>query len=125
VATFLIEGDAFVAQFTEDKVADPARMAFSRRVEVVEDPQITALGSRYRHKVRVEVRLKNGEVHEETVEAPRGSEKRFATDQDVIAKFRKLAATRLADPQIDRITDLVMNAERMASARDLATALGA
>jgi len=125
VATFLLEGDAFVAQFTDDKVADPARMALSRLVDVVEDPQITALGSRYRHKVRVEIRLKNGEVHEETVEAPRGSEKRFAADQDVINKFRKLAATRLANPQIDRIVDLVMNAERMTSARDLATALGA
>jgi 2-methylcitrate dehydratase PrpD len=125
VATFLLEGDAFVAQFTDGKVADPARIALSRRVEVVEDPQITALGSRYRHKVRVEIRLKNGESHEETVEAPRGSEKKFATDQDVVDKFRKLAATRLANPQIDRIVDLVMNAERMASARDLATALGA
>jgi aconitate decarboxylase len=124
VATFLIEGDAFVAQFTDDKVADPARMAFSRRVEVVEDRQITALGSRFRHKVRVEVRLKNGEVHTETVEAPRGSEKRFAADQDVINKFRKLAGTRLANRQVDRIVDLVMNAERMASARELATALG-
>jgi aconitate decarboxylase len=125
VATFLLEGDAFVAQFTEDKVADPARIAFSRRVEVVEDPQITALGSRYRHKIRVEVRLKNGEIHAETVEAPRGSEKRFATDQDVINKFRKLAGTRLANPQVDRVVELVMNAERMASARDLAAALSA
>jgi aconitate decarboxylase len=125
VATLMLEGDAFVSQFTEDKVADAARMAFSRRVAVIEDPQITALGARYRHKVRVEVRLKNGETHEQTVEAPRGSEKKFASDQDVIDKFRKLAGTRMADPRIDRITDLVLNAERMASARELATALGA
>jgi aconitate decarboxylase len=106
-------------------VADPSRIAFSRQVEVVEDPQITALGSRYRHKVRVEVRLKNGEVYEQTVEAPRGSEKRFASDEDVINKFRKLAGTRLANPQIDRIVELVVNAERMTSARELATALSA
>ena len=124
IATFLLEGDAFVAQFTEDKVADPARIAFSRLVEVVEDPAITALGSRFRHKVRVEVRLKNGERYEETVEAPRGSEKKFATDQDVIAKFRKLAGTRMATPEVDRVVDLIMNAERLASARDIATALG-
>ncbi len=125
VATFLLEGDAFVAQFTEDKLADPARIALSRRVEVVEDPQITALGSKYRHKVRVEVHLKSGEVLAEIVEAPRGSEKRFARDQDVINKFRKLAGTRMAEPRVDRVIDLVTNAERMASARDLATALGA
>jgi aconitate decarboxylase len=123
IATFLLEGDAFVTQFTEDKVADPARIELSRRVEVVEDPAITALGSRYRHKVRVEIQLKNGEVHEETVEAPRGSEKKFASDLDVIAKFRKLTRGRISDSQADRIVDLVMNAERVASAKDLATAL--
>jgi 2-methylcitrate dehydratase PrpD len=123
VATFLLEGDAFVAQFTEEKVTDPARIGLSRRVEVMEDPQITALGPRYRHKVRVEIRLKNGEIHEETVEAPRGSENKFATDQDVIDKFRKLAGSRMKDSQIDRIIDLVMNAERKASASELATAL--
>jgi 2-methylcitrate dehydratase PrpD len=125
VATFLLEGDAFVSQFTEDKVADSARIALSRRVAVIEDPQITALGSRYRHKIRVVVRLKNGEVHEQTVEAPRGSEKKFASDHDVIDKFRKLAGSRMANPQVDRIIDLVLHAERMASARELATALSA
>jgi aconitate decarboxylase len=125
IATFLLEGDAFITQFTEDKVADPARIELSRRVEVVEDPAITALGSRYRHKVRVEIRLKNGEIHEETVEAPRGSEKKFASDQDVIAKFRKLTRGRISDSQAERIVDLVMNAERVASAKDLATALSA
>jgi len=71
------------------------------------------------------VRLKNGEVHEETVEAPRGSESKFASDRDVIDKFRKLAGTRLATPRIDRIIELVMNAERMASAGELAAALSA
>ena len=123
VATFLLEGDAFVAQFTEDKVADPARVNLSQLVEVIEDPAITALGSRYRHRVRVEVRLKNGEVHEETVEAPRGSEQKFASDQDVIAKFRKLTCARMSDSQVDRIVDLVMNAERVASAKELAATL--
>jgi 2-methylcitrate dehydratase PrpD len=125
VATFLLEGDAFVAQFTEDKVADPARIDLSRRVKIVEDPEITALGPRYRHKVRVEVRLRNGEFEKATVEAPRGSEQKFASEEDVIGKFRKLAGTRMKELQVDRIIDLVMNAERMASARDLATALSA
>jgi 2-methylcitrate dehydratase PrpD len=125
VATLLLEGDAFVAQFTEDKVADPARIDLSRRVEVIEDPQITALGPRYRHKVRVEVRLRNGAVEEETVEAPRGSEQKFASEEDVIGKFRKLAGTRTHGAQIDRIINHVMNAERMDCARDLAAALSA
>ena len=125
IATFLLEGDAFVAQFTQDMVADPKRIEVSKLVDVVEDPAITALGSRYRHKVRVEIRFKNGEVQEETVEAPRGSEKKFATEEDVIAKFRKLAETQFSREKTDRVIDLVMNAERLASAQDISKALQA
>ena len=62
VATLLIEGDCFVDQFTEAAVADPGRMALSKKVEVVEDPAITARGARFRHMVRVDVHLRDGSV---------------------------------------------------------------
>ena len=125
IATYLLEGDAFVAQFTEDKVADPQRIEVSKIVDVVEDPAITALGSRFRHKVRVEIRFKQGDVQEETVEAPRGSEKKFATEDDVIAKFRKLSETQFSRAKTDQIIDLVMNAEKLTSAQDISKALQA
>ena len=86
----------FVAQFSEDMVADPARMALSTRVTCEEDPAITALGAPMRHKVRVELRLRDGTHMEETVESARGSEHRFASEQDVVDKFLKLAAESLS-----------------------------
>jgi aconitate decarboxylase len=60
---------------------------------------------------------------EETVEAPRGSETSFASDADVIAKFRKLAARRIPDAQAARIVEQVMGVERLASAADLVRSL--
>src|SRR5499433_4005892 len=51
VATLLLEGDVFVDQFKPEAVDDPARIALSRKVEVVHDPEITALGAAFRHKV--------------------------------------------------------------------------
>ena len=54
IATWLLEGDCFVDQFTEDKVADPARMKLSEIVEVHHDDAITRLGAKMRHKVRVQ-----------------------------------------------------------------------
>jgi 2-methylcitrate dehydratase PrpD len=125
IATYLLDGDAFVAQFTQDKVADPQRIETSRLVEVIEDPAITARGARFRHMVRVKIAFKNGDVQEQTVEAPRGSEHKFATEADVIEKFRKLAKTQFKDDKVDRIVDLMMKAENMASARDLVAALRA
>jgi 2-methylcitrate dehydratase PrpD len=125
VATLLLEGDVFVDQFSEAMVADPARMALSRRVQVVEDPAITARGRNYRHMVRTEVVLRDGTRMEETVEAGRGSEHAFASEADVIEKFRKLASHHLPTAQVDRVVEQIMGAERLASAADLVRSLAA
>jgi aconitate decarboxylase len=125
IATLLLEGDVFVDQFTEDKVADPERMRIAALVAVAEDPAITARGSRYRHMVHVTVTLRDGTSLEETVEAPRGSEHAFVSAEDVIAKFRKLASRRIALAQVDAIVDCVMAAERVESANSLVQLLAA
>jgi 2-methylcitrate dehydratase PrpD len=113
VATLLLEGDVFVDQFREDMVADPARMALALKVEVREDPKITALGSKFRHKVSVAVHLKDGTVLEATVEAPRGSEKNFPSTADIQAKFVKLTKRVLPQAQIDRIMGTVLDVENL------------
>jgi len=113
VATLLIEGDAFVEQFSESVVADPRRMALAARVEVRHDPAITARGARFRHLVRVEVHLADGTRHDEVVEAPRGSEQRFAAEADVVAKFAKLTRGRLPAADADRIRDLVLGCDKL------------
>ena len=89
VATLLLDGDVFVDQFTEAKVADPDRMRIAAKVQVAEDPEITARGSTDRHMVHVTVELKDGTRLDETVVAPRGSEVSFATAEDVVAKIRQ------------------------------------
>lgn len=91
IATLLLEGDVFVAQFTEEAVSDPARIALSQRVRVVEDPAITAKGSAHRHEVEVEVVLTDGTRLVQRVEAPRGSEANFASEGQVVDKFHALA----------------------------------
>ena len=65
-------------------------IALSRKVKVVHDPAITALGAAHRHKVRVEVHFRDGSIERETREAPRGSEHSFAGADDIVGKFRKL-----------------------------------
>ena len=100
VATWLIEGDCFVDQFTEDKVADPARMALAEKVEVHEDKAITAKGAKFRHMVHAEAHLKDGTVLKRTVESGRGSEQKFASDSDIVEKFEKLAGKALPKAQV-------------------------
>ncbi len=123
VATLLIEGDVFVDQFNPEVVAAEDRIALSRKVKVVEDPAITAKGSNFRHMVRVEVHLRNGTRVEEIVEAPRGSEQSFATEADVLRKFRNLAAHALPQSQADEIAERVLTAERMTAAQAIPRSL--
>jgi 2-methylcitrate dehydratase PrpD len=119
VATLLLEGDVFVDQFTEEAVADRGRMELSRKVEVVEDPAITARGARYRHMVRVDVHLSDGSVHSETREAPRGSEHSFAPAQDIVDKFRKLTRTAMPKDQQEALIAAMLNVETLGDMREL------
>jgi aconitate decarboxylase len=123
VATMLIEGDCFVDQFSEAIVADPARMAFATKVRTIEDPAITAKGPSYRHTVKVEVHFNDGTAEEESVEAARGSEKHFASDADVVAKFETLAAKSLPAEQIGELRDAILNLEDLKDAGDIARLL--
>jgi aconitate decarboxylase len=111
VATLLLEGDVFVDQFDAVKIIDPVRIALADRVKVVADPDITARGSEFRQMVNVELFLKDGTVLKETVEAPRGSERRFASEADVVEKFEKLATHLIPVGQVAAIREAVLNLE--------------
>ena len=123
VATLLLEGDVFVKQFNEDCVTDAARMELSKSIEVRHDPEITALGPKFRHKVRVEVHLKDGSCHEETREAPRGSESSFASEADIVEKFNKLCDGILPDSERDRLVESVLGLETLSDAGEIAKLL--
>jgi len=119
VATLLLKGDVFVDEFTPDCVDDQERIVLSRKVKVMHDPAITALGAGARHKVRVEIRLKDGAVESETREAPRGSEQSFASADDIVGKFRKLTRGVMAAMQQDALIDAVLSLDKLPDSRTL------
>jgi 2-methylcitrate dehydratase PrpD len=124
IATLLAEGDVFVDQFSEAVVTDPRRMALAAKVEVVHDPAITARGAKLRHMVRVEMQFADGTLESEIVEAPRGSEQKFASEADVVEKFRKLAHRTCGDVQAERIVELVLGCDKLPDIGVLVSALG-
>jgi len=119
IATLLIEGDVFVDEFTPDCIDDAARIDLSRKVKVVHDPAITALGAGSRHKVRVEVQFRDGSVERETREAPRGSEQSFASAHDIAEKFRKLTKAAMPAKQQDALIDAVLDLDKLPDSRTL------
>src|SRR3984957_1042361 len=114
VALLFIEGDVFVDAFTPYNINDPDIIALSRKVRVVHDPAITAMGAAYRHKVRVEVHFQDGSVESETREAPRGSEQSFASAEDIVKKFRNLTQSVMQETQQDALIDAVLGLDKLA-----------
>ncbi len=123
VATLLLEGECFVDEFTDAMVADPTRMALSEKVRVEHDDAITKQGSKFRHKVHVEVKLKDGAKLNATVESGRGSEHNFASEADIVNKFMLLATKALPKSQAEELCDKILHLEKLADAKAITALL--
>ena len=122
----LLRGDAAASKAIASSTSSPKRRSptrpastLSQKVEVVEDPAITARGAKFRHMVRVDVHLKDGSVESETREAPRGSEQSFATSEEIVDKFRKLTRAVMPKGQQDALVQAVLGMEDLPKAKDL------
>ena len=123
VATLLLEGDFMVDQVRDDMLGDPERIAVSQKVNFIAEPEITKMGLRY--YVRVEIFLKDGTRMEETIEAQRGSETRFASEADVVRKFEMLVKHVFPDNQVAQIRDTILGLDKLDDAAKLAKLLTA
>ncbi len=113
VAVMLLDGDAFVDQYVENRIADPKILDLARKVECVHDPSIDKLGDEYRHMTAVEVLMENGRKMEKRVEFSKGSNRNPMTRQEYISKFTRLATRVCGEDKAREITDEVLNIERM------------
>jgi 2-methylcitrate dehydratase PrpD len=116
-ATLILTGDAFVDQFTPDCVNDRSRIELSRKVQVIHDPAITVLGAAHRHQVHVEVFFCDGTVEREMRDAPRGSEQNFASEAQIIEKFRKLTRAAMTEQQQNALIGTVLRLEQLPDSR--------
>jgi aconitate decarboxylase len=123
VAAVLTDGDAFVGQFTEERIRDQQLVELAGRVQVHADADVDARGDGARHATRVEVTRKDGVILRDSREFARGSARRPLTAAEVQAKFHKLATTAVAAPDAVRLEQLVQELEKATDVVRLAAAL--
>lgn len=123
VAVVLSDGDAFVDQFTAERVKDPALVALSRRVHVTADPEIDARGDTWRHATRIDVTRTDGRHHREFRESARGSAAHPLTAGEVAAKYRKLAGKALDEAGTERLRSAVDGLDGLDDIRELGALL--
>lgn len=110
-AVTLLEGTAFVDQYTDDKLRDPRIVDLADRIEVVVDPELDAGGPHEMRAVRATVTMKDGRSFDEEVTYRSGHWKNPLSDETLKAKFRDLAGRVLADDAVASIENIVTSLE--------------
>jgi len=120
-AVKLLDGEVFIEQFAESRLADPAVMALIERIQIAHEPAFDAGGASTRHAVRVEAELNDGTVKTVIVEQRRGSSRFPLTRDEILRKFRGLAKIALSQSSVERIIELVDRIEEMKDMQPFAT----
>jgi 2-methylcitrate dehydratase PrpD len=67
-AVTLLDGDAFIDQFAEARLADPEILDLLPRIEILHDPELDRGGASKRHAVQVDAVLRDGRTMSVSVE---------------------------------------------------------
>lgn len=113
-AVTLLEGNAFIDQYTDDKLRDPTIMDLANRVEVVIAPDLDALGPHEMRAVRVTVTMKSGEKFSHAQTYRSGHWKNPLSDEVLKAKFRDLAGRVLTPEAVAEVESIVSTLETQA-----------
>jgi 2-methylcitrate dehydratase len=111
VAVALLDGDVTLNSFDEPRLADPRILDLLDKTTIAEDP---ALNEGYPEGIpnRLTVTLEDGTVLDKRVDFPRGHARNPMTDDEVVAKFRRLAEGVVSDATADELIDRCMSLEQ-------------
>ncbi len=123
LAVTLIDGDAFVEQFTAERIVEKSVCELASRVEVKHDSAFDALGPSGRHKVHVAIYMKNGVCLEEAVDHAKGSDQNPLTPDEVVEKFHRIAASVCGETWSTDAFELMMSLETLSSTDPLSDLL--
>lgn len=109
-------------EFRAPGIADPVRREFAQRVELRVDPQSEAVYPA-RFGSRVELHSSTGEVKTAATLDPHGTAADPCSEEEVVAKFKRLAA--LSAPTVDasRVVDAVSRLDTLNSIRNFTVLL--
>jgi len=108
----ILEGNAFIEQFTEEKLKDPKILDFMKKVEVVADEEIENLPRPLRYTVKIDILTKDGRTFHIREEYPKGHPKNPFTREELLWKFKQLAGKAISDEsRLDRIIEAEQNLE--------------
>lgn len=119
LAAMATGGDVMVADYTVERMQDPALLDFIPRIAIHEDAALEAMGHKFRHACRMKVTTTNGRVFEHEILYRRGSADSDVGKEEIRRKFAGNVRGLLSDADRDRVVDLVEKLETADHVREL------
>lgn len=118
VAVALIDGDLTLSSFDDHRLCDAKVLALMDKTRITEDPELNAA---YPKGIpnRLIVTLAGGTKLEKRVDFPRGHNLNPMTDEEVVAKFKRLADGVVSDATAESILACCWQLETLSDVRGL------
>jgi 2-methylcitrate dehydratase PrpD len=107
LAAMATGGDVTVADYTPARMQDPVLLGFIPRITIREEPELEALGHRFRHACRMKVTTTDGRSFDHEILYRRGSADSDAGKDEIRSKFVGNVRDLLSDVDRDRVIALV------------------
>ena len=122
-AVALLDGDVFLKQFDPERFTAPDIVNLVAKVKIHLDDALTP---RYPHGIpnRIVVTLTDGKTFTKEVEFPRGHAGNPMTDEEVVAKFRRMVEPRYGKERADRVLARCWEFEKITKVTDLVEMFG-
>lgn len=118
-AVTLVDHEAFVDQFTEERIRDEHLVALADQVEVIAASDIDARGDASRHAIRLEVYLHDGRILKQERQSAKGSSAIPLSKNEVENKFSKLAVKVLSPGQVEQLMECIYRVDTLDTANQL------
>lgn len=125
LAVTALDGDAFVEQYREERVAAPDVMGFAQKVHATADPAIDAEGPPLRDHIRLTLTVAGGRRLERELRYRPGSPEDPMSVSGIEDKFRRLCALTGVAARADAIVSAVARLDRLADVTELTDLLSA
>jgi 2-methylcitrate dehydratase PrpD len=106
-AVSLLDGEAFVDQYDQSRLADPRILAIIPRIDIIHEPELDRGGASKRHAVKVDAVQTDGTRLSTKIEQRRGSAEHPLSQDEVEQKFRRIAAVALAEASIEELIERI------------------
>jgi len=118
IAAALVDRQVTPAQFTMEKIMDPAIRAQLKKIEVVADPEIEKVFPALQ-RVIVNITTKDGRTFTRQLDYPKGDPRNPLTDNEIEEKFAALAEGVLSKSAQQKVKDAIWNLEKIGSVSKL------